>query len=105
MLRHARLPSTRLYAVEISGWDSLQSFFVEKCDLIWNEDSDKHVVLKRALRKNTTLFVRLLQSGEAGRSHPVVYEAELVGRAANGLLRFRLTAAAPRLREAENSVV
>ena len=96
MLRDARLPSTRFYAVEVYGWDSSQCFFVENCDLVWNEDSDKHVMLKRALRENTTLFVRLLQSGETGRSHPVVYEAEPVGRATNGLLRFRLTAAALR---------
>ena len=102
MIPYARSPSTRIYMVEVSGWDSSHNFFVEKCDLVWNENSDKHVALKRTLRDSTTLFVRLLQGGEAERSHPVVYQAELVGRTANGLLKFRLTAAAPRLRETED---
>lgn len=52
MLRYARFPTMRLYAVEISGWDSAQDFFVEKCDLVWYEDSGKHVALKQTLREN-----------------------------------------------------
>ncbi len=101
MLRHARFPGTRCYAVEVSGWDSSQNFFVEKCDLVWNEESGKSVVLRRKLRENTTLFVRLLQTGEDERSRPVVYEAEWIGSTASGLGQFRLSAATPRLREAE----
>lgn len=47
-IRYARFPATRLYAVEISGWDSMEYFFVEKCELEWNEESGKQVALKRA---------------------------------------------------------
>ena len=101
---NAQLAGTRLYAVEVSGWDSTQIFFVERCELSWNEMSGKHVALKRTLQENTTLFVRLLQPSEADRSHPVVYEAELVGRTETGLKQFRLNAVAPRLPEVESPV-
>ena len=99
MVGYAQLVGTRLYAVEVSGWDSTQSFFVERCALAWNEESGKHVALKRTLPENATLFVRLLQSSEADRSHPVVYEAEFVGRTETGLKQFRLSAGASRLQE------
>lgn len=104
MLRYARFPATRMFAVEVSGWDSSQSFFVEKCDLVWNEESGKHVALRRVLRENTLLFVRLLQSAEADRSHTVVYQAELMGTTDSGLGQFRLHAVSPRLKEAEGSM-
>lgn len=101
MLTHATFPGMRLYAVEVSGWDSSQSFFVEKCELLWTEGIGKRVVLRQKLRESTILFVRLLQTSENDRGHPVVYEAELVGSTDNGLRQFRLTAAIPRLKEAE----
>lgn len=103
MLRYARFPATRLFAVEVSGWDSTHSFFVEKCDLVWNEESGKHVALKRPLREKTLLFVRLLQSTEADRSHPVVYQAELMGKTSGGLGQFRLHSIAPQLQEMESA--
>lgn len=104
MLRYARFPTMRLYAVEISGWDSAQDFFVEKCDLVWNEDSDKHVALKQTLRENAILLVRLPQGGESDRSRPVAYEAEFIGRTQSGLHQFRLNTVAPRLRKQESPV-
>jgi hypothetical protein len=103
MLEYALFPVARVYAVEVSGWDSMEEFFVEKCDLEWGEESEKNVVLKTALGKNAVLLVRLLQPGEADRSHPVVYEAEFVGRTKSGLHQFRLNVVTPRLREAERS--
>lgn len=105
MLRYARFPATRLFAVEVSGWDSAHNFFVEKCDLVWNEESGKHLALKRELRDNTLLFVRLLQSSKADRSHPVVYQAEQVGTIHGGLGQFRLHAVTPRMKEAEITMV
>jgi hypothetical protein len=47
--------------------------------------------------------VRLLQPGEADRSHPVVYEAKLVGKTRTGRQLFRLNRAVPHLREQESS--
>jgi hypothetical protein len=95
MLRNAHFPAARLYAVEVSGWDCSEEFFVERCELEWNEESSKQVALTRALGENTLLLVRLMQAAEAGPSHPVVYEAELVGETESGLQKFRLNPVAP----------
>jgi hypothetical protein len=102
MLRYARFPVTRLYAVEVSGWDRTESFFVEECELEWKEESDKQVTLKRALFDNAVLLVRLLQFDESGRSHPVVFEAEWVRRTKSGQHQFRLNTVVPRRREPES---
>jgi len=95
---YAHFSVARMYAVEVSGWDRMQEFFVERCDLEWGEEFEKHVALKTALRSNGVLLVRLLQPGEADRSHPVVYEAELVGKTKSGLHQFRLSVVIPHLR-------
>jgi len=95
MVRNAQLPATRWYAVEVSGWDSQEHFFVERCELEWDEESSKQVELKRALGKANLLLVRLLQEGESDRSHAVVYEAEFVGKTKNGRQQFRLNAVVP----------
>ena len=103
MLEYAPILVARLYPVEVSGWDRMEDFFVEKCNLEWGEESEKHVALKTVLRNNAVLLVRLLQPAEADRSHPVVYEAEFVGKTSNGLHQFRLHVVIPRLREEESS--
>jgi hypothetical protein len=103
MLHHAGFPVIRLYEVEVSGWDSAENFFVETCELEWNEDSGKQVALKRTLNDSAILLVRLLQPGESDRSHPVVFEAELVGETKEGMHRFRLNKAVPRMREQASS--
>jgi hypothetical protein len=103
MLDYASLPAARLYEVEVSGWDSAENFFIEQCNLEWNEDSGKQVALKRTLNDSAIVLVRLLRPGESDRSHPVAFEAELVGKTKNGLHQFRLNRAAPRLRERASS--
>jgi hypothetical protein len=103
MLSFSRFLATRLFAVEVSGWDSSKYFFVERCELEWNEETGKLVAVKRALNNNSILLVRLLQPGESGRSRPVAYEAELVGKTKSGLHQFRLNMVAPHLREEESS--
>lgn len=99
MDRQARNLATRLYPVEISGWDSRDDFFVERCELEWNDQSGKRVALKRALNDSAVLLVRLLQAGEVDRSHAVVYEAARVGQTDSGLHQFRLDRVVPRQRE------
>jgi hypothetical protein len=94
MAQQAPMVATRLYPVEISGWDNAEDFFVEKC---------KQVALKRALNDSAVLLVRLLQSGDADRSHAVVYEAARVGQTESGLHQFRLDRMVPRQREERSS--
>ena len=95
MLRNACFPVARVYAVEVSGWDATEEFFVERCELEWNEDANKQVTLKRTLGENTLLLVRLIREEDSDRSHPVVYEAEWVGTTQAGLQQFRLNAVIP----------
>ena len=76
----ARLPMISTYRVEVSGWDSSQSFFVEKSELEWNDEGEKHVALGRELRDGAILFVRLLQPVSPDRSYPVPYQTEQVRR-------------------------
>jgi hypothetical protein len=99
MPRNARFPATRLYAIEISGWDCKEQFFVERCELQWNEESSKQVGLKRAVNDNAILLVRLLQGDDTDRSQPVAYEAEGMGRTKTGMYQFRLNRVAPRRRD------
>ena len=61
--------------MEVSGWDLSHIFFVEKADLAWNERTGKRVVLRRALREGSVLFVRLIQSIAQERSYPVAFTA------------------------------
>jgi hypothetical protein len=61
MLLAAQRPFTDTYPVEASGWDSAQSFFVEKSELEWNEVTGKHLTLTRSLCPGSMIFLRLLQ--------------------------------------------
>jgi hypothetical protein len=103
MLRYTHFPVTHWYAVEVSGWDRTESFFVETCELEWKEESDKQVTLKRALNDNAVLLVRLVKFDGSDRSDPVVYEAKWVRRTRSGLHQFLLNTVVPRRREQESS--
>ena len=98
MLRCVRFTGTKLYRVEVSGWDIAENFFVENCDLLWSEETGKRVTLQQKLQNKGIVFVRLLEPGQSEPAHPVVYEAERVGNALNGGSQFRLSTILPRLR-------
>lgn len=98
MLEDLTVPATRCYPVEVSGWDSAQNFFVERCELVWNEDSSKQVRLRQDLRQNSIVFVRLLQPNRSEPSHFVAYEAKLVDESGDKANQFRLKMAIPRSR-------
>lgn len=89
--------TTSTYRVEVSGWDSTHSFFVEKADLEWSESGEKLVVLRHELREGTILFVRLLQPISPDRSHPVPYTAESIRAANFAKWECRLKQVLPRL--------
>ena len=97
-------PSTSLYRVEVSGWDENQSFFVEKSELEWNEESGKQVALRHAVPDGAVIFLRLMQPISTGWSQPVAYEAEFVGKTASGRRQFRLHSACPRMGERNESL-
>ncbi len=68
MLWSAPHPLVSTYRVEVSGWDSAQSFFVETANLEWDEASSKNITLGRLLCPGTMVFVRLLLPTSTERS-------------------------------------
>lgn len=99
MLEDLTVAATRCYAVEVSGWDSAQNFFVERCDLLWSEESGKVIHLSQDLRPNSIVFVRLLQPGQSEPAHFVAYEAVFVEESRGGTHEFQLKMVVPRSRE------
>jgi hypothetical protein len=98
----ASWPVMSTYRVEVSGWDTSPSFFVEKAELEWNEEGCKHITLGRQLRQGAILFVRLLQPMSPNCSHPVPYEVESVAKTDEQRWQFRLRQAQPRHYRPEN---
>jgi hypothetical protein len=94
----ARDLASSLYSVEVSGWDVSKDFFVENCELEWNEKSGKRVALRRMLPEGAHVFVRLLQPLSTERSYPVVYEAHFANSLPDGCSQFRLSAVLPSFR-------
>jgi hypothetical protein len=86
----------KTYRVEVSGWDSSLTFFVEKSELSWSEEGGKQVTLTHALCPGTMIFVRLLQATSSERSVPVPYQAVHVATTPEGFRQFRLSRAEPR---------
>jgi hypothetical protein len=92
----AQRPITDSYPVEASGWDSAQTFFVEKSELEWNEVSGKQLTLSRSLCPGSMIFLRLLQPISPDRSLPVAYHAEPIGVTPEGQQQFRLNQIQPK---------
>jgi hypothetical protein len=88
---------TSLYRVEVSGWDKSQTFFVEKSELEWSEDSGKHVTLSSAVPDGSVVFLRLIQPLTADRSQSVPYETEFLSVTPDGQNQFRLHPVSPRI--------
>jgi hypothetical protein len=65
------------YAVETSGWDVDENFFVEKTELDWTE-REKTIHLRHSVRKGTVVFVRLMGIDGPENAFPVAYQAEAV---------------------------
>ena len=91
----ARFPITSLYRVEVSGWDKSQTFFVEKSELEWNEESGKHVTLSSSVPDGSVVFLRLIQPLSADRSQSVPYETEFLSVTPEGHNQFRLHPVSP----------
>ena len=73
------------YAIEISGWNLNEDFFVEQSELAW--DSTAHrVLLKHPVREGAFVFIRLTGNGVDGLQSdvmPVAYEVVRVNHLAD----------------------
>lgn len=83
------------YPVEASGWDSAQTFFVERSELKWDEETGKHLTLSRRLCPGSMIFLRLLQPISQDRSLSVAYQTQHVGVTPDGQQQFRLSQIQP----------
>lgn len=85
------------YRVEVSGWDSSETFFVEKTALTWSQNGEKHIILKSDLREGCVIFVRLLQTTPMVSNIPIAYQVIAVSpRDANGRSHISMTQLRPR---------
>ena len=96
MVRTARHPIPGTYRVEVSGWDSAHSFFVEQTELEWSEESGKEITLGHRLHSAAMIFVRLLHPTAPDLASPVAYRAEPIASMAGGRYRLRLSQVVPR---------
>ncbi len=87
----------RSYRVEVSGWDALEGFFVEKTTLDWGKNTQQEIRLRSTLREGCVVFVRLLQPMDEGAHFPVAYRAvKLMAKDADGWTRISLAQMRPR---------
>lgn len=91
-----RQPLASTYSVEVSGWDRSHTFFVERSELFWSEETGKQLTLAHRLPPGAMIFVRLLQPTDGDRAFPVAYEAEALSPASEKPQQFRLTRVVPR---------
>ena len=86
--------------IEISGWGDDNSFFVERTELLWASDGEKHVQLPRCLPEGAMVFISLLASEPTPGSVPVVYKVHGVTPLDSvGHCQMRLVRMQPRCRE------
>lgn len=100
-IEHQLLTST--YSVEVSGWDHSHTFFVERSELTWREETGKLLTLSRRLAPKAMVFVRLLQPTDGERAFPVAYETEALSPASEMSQQFRISRVVPRCVPVENA--
>lgn len=61
------------YAVEVSGWDRADNFFVEKARLYWDKRTGQQLCLRTDLRVGTVVFIRLLEAIANEDNFPIAY--------------------------------
>jgi hypothetical protein len=64
--------------VEVSGWDTQGSFFVEHSTLDCTEGGSKVLALRRSVSGQSFLFLRTLYSGFVAKSYPEAYRVESI---------------------------
>lgn len=84
------------YAVEVSGWDASENFFVETTGLTWTAEGTKQISLHQRVREGSVIFVRLMQPVASADSYPIACQTmKVVERGAGGAI-VRLSQLHPR---------
>jgi hypothetical protein len=85
------------YAVEVSGWDASDDFFVEKTDLTWTAEGMKELNLHRSVREGSVIFVRLMQPVAHADNYPIACQAvKVMEHAPGGCTHILLSQLRPR---------
>jgi len=93
------------YRVEVSGWDSSETFFVEKTFLDWSAAESKEVLLRSSLHEGSVIFMRLLQQLSNESTFPLPYQAvKVLPRDVHGRSRVQLAQLRPRETRAHASL-
>jgi hypothetical protein len=83
--------------VEVSGWDTQGSFFVEHSTLDCTQSGCKVLALRCSVGSRSLLFLRTLYSGSVGKSCPEAYQVESIeSTEGSGFKYLRLTNFLPR---------
>jgi hypothetical protein len=90
--------------VEVSGWDTLENFFVETTTLTWGSDNVREIDIHSAIKESRLVFVRLLQSCLSEGTFPVPCKVTGVTTdIGSGLTHVRLVQLRPRSRGEEEA--
>lgn len=85
------------YAVEVSGWDMSETFFVEKTSLVWADGGLMEISLRRPVREGCVTFVRLMQPVTGADNYPIACQVvKVLEQAADGRSSVQLTQLRPR---------
>jgi hypothetical protein len=97
-------PGESSYSVEVSGWDSTESFFVESSTLEWSSKGNRSVSLRHAIREGSVVFIRLSQAISPSGNFPIAFQAEAVSsRDERGMTEVSLTQLHPRGKQRDTS--
>jgi hypothetical protein len=96
------MPSDNSYRVEVSGWNELESFFVERTSLLWDPSEGTQISLHSRIRDGAIVFVRLLQPVANGNAFPVAYRIRRIeGPDAEGNAKVWIEQMRPQLEKRE----
>ncbi len=84
------------YAVEVSGWDAYENFFVERTTLTWSGQGSKEINVACFLREGCVVFIRLLQPLSSANGFPIAYRAVRVTNRREGRNTIQLEQLRPR---------
>jgi hypothetical protein len=68
------------YRIEVSGWGTDNSFFVELANLVWTARGEKQVRLLHELPVGAVMFVRPVASDASNPSVPIAFKAKTILR-------------------------
>jgi len=70
------------FAIEISGWDESEAFFVEHTRLEWSAETGERLLIHRPVPSGAVVFLRIVSPTAMDCSFPVAYRVEEIRKLA-----------------------